>query len=545
MAAARSSLAANLALVLGSVVFALLLVGLLEVVLRVVGVGAPDASRTSRLDYQQLYFPILQPAKLPSGVEVLRTVDSRLPYQTVLREKTPGTIRIVTLGGSATAGLGYSPNVTFARYLERMARAAVPGKNVEVLNLGIVALSTKQEKLLVAEACRYEPDLVVVYSGNNEFLEVHAEKYAAAHASFVSRFQDRLMGTNLYRLVNLAIRGRPEQPSLAEQNLSREQLRLTQSQIIRDIEMSESEIGAVVDDYERNIAEMVEAARKAETPILLATVASNWRWRGREDLPSTWMDELVERDGSPEPDRVRKVRDVLTERIGGAKFGERHEWLYRRALANETLGDFSAARDDYRAAFNADPHLRRALDSMADRVRRVGQAESVPVLDVIDELQRSAQHGIVGFDEFYDYVHFTPKGALQVAAALYDELVRLRVIEPELAFDPDAFVATELAELDARSEDWLEVERFVGFSFDRALIHDRDLWKYDLMVNGLDERLERNPSDVDALVFRGNASAFEIDGAERAEQSYRSALALRDDPRVRTNLDRLLSTRAD
>jgi tetratricopeptide (TPR) repeat protein len=545
MAAARSSLAANLALVLGSVVFALLLVGLLEVVLRVVGVGAPDASRTSRLDYQQLYFPILQPAKLPSGVEVLRTVDSRLPYQTVLREKTPGTIRIVTLGGSATAGLGYSPNVTFARYLERMARAAVPGKNVEVLNLGIVALSTKQEKLLVAEACRYEPDLVVVYSGNNEFLEVHAEKYAAAHASFVSRFQDRLMGTNLYRLVNLAIRGRPEQPSLAEQNLSREQLRLTQSQIIRDIEMSESEIGAVVDDYERNIAEMVEAARKAETPILLATVASNWRWRGREDLPSTWMDELVERDGSPEPDRVRKVRDVLTERIGGAKFGERHEWLYRRALANETLGDFSAARDDYRAAFNADPHLRRALDSMADRVRRVGQADSVPVLDVIDELQRSAQHGIVGFDEFYDYVHFTPKGALQVAAALYDELVRLRVIEPELAFDPDAFVATELAELDARSEDWLEVERFVGFSFDRALIHDRDLWKYDLMVNGLDERLERNPSDVDALVFRGNASAFEIDGAERAEQSYRSALALRDDPRVRTNLDRLLSTRAD
>ena len=90
----------------------------------------------------------------------------------------------MTLGGSSTAGLGYSPNVTFARYLERMARAALPGARVEVLNLGIVALATKQEKLLVAEVCRnYDPDVVIVYAGNNEFLEIHAQKYAEVHAS--------------------------------------------------------------------------------------------------------------------------------------------------------------------------------------------------------------------------------------------------------------------------------------------------------------------------------------------------------------------------
>lgn len=543
---ARSPLAANLLLLLGSVVFALLLVGFLEGVLRIAGIGAPDASRTSRLDYQQLYFPTLERATLPSGTEVLRPVDPRLPYQTILRHKTDDTIRLVTLGGSATAGLGYSPNVTFARYLERMARAALPSKNVEVLNLGIVALATKQEKLLVAEVCRsYQPDLVIVYAGNNEFLEIHAEKYAEAHADLVGRLRDRLMGTNLYRLVNHAVRGRPKQPSLAEQNLSRDQLRLTQNQIIRDIKMNESEIGEIVDQYERNIAEMVAAAKETDTSILLLTVASNWKWRGREDLPPAWMDELVESDGLPESEKYRKVREELTRRIQHAPPAERHEWLFRRALANEALEDFSAARDDYRAAFNADPHLRRALDVMAERVRRVGASESVAVLDVIEELARSARHGIVGFDEFYDYVHFTPKGALQVAAALYEQLVRMGILEPEVEFDSRAFVAQELTELGRRSEDWLAVDRWIGFSFDPALIHDRDLWKFDLMVKSLDERIERDPEDFSALVYRGNAAAFEIGGADLAERSYRTALALRDDPEVRANLDRLLSTRAD
>ena len=541
----RSSLAANLTLLLGSVAFALLLLAILEALLRVSGLGALDASRASRLDYQQIYFPTLEPGTLPNGIDVLRTVDPRFPYQTILRRKPVGTIRLVTLGGSSTAGLGYSRNITFARYLERMASAALPGARVEMLNLGMVALATKQEKLLVAEVCRsYEPDLVIVYAGNNEFLEIHAQKYAEAHGSLASWLRDRLMGTNLYRLVHRAVRGRPERPSLAEQSLTREQIRLTQHEIIRDIEMSDDEVGGIIDQYERNIAEMAQAARESDTPILLLTVASNWKWRGREDLPAAWMNELVETDALPEQQKFRRAREELTHRLAQAPPDERHEWLFRRALASEALGDFPAARSDYRAAFNADPHLRRALDAMADRVRRVGASASVPVLDVIEELERQAPHGIVGFDEFYDYVHFTPKGALQVAAALYERLVRMEILAPRVAFDSEAFIAQELAELAGKSEDWLEVDRWAGFSFDPALLADRDLWKFDRMVQDLDQRIERNHADFRALVYRGNAAAFEIDGADRAERDYRAALALRDDPAVRANLERLLGSRA-
>ena len=115
---------------------------------------------------------------------------------------------------------------------------------------------------------------------------------------------------------------------------------------------------------------------------------------------------------------------------------------------------------------------------------------------------------------------------------------------PRIAFDSEAFITRELAELESRNDDWLEVDRWVGFSFDRALIADRDLWKFDRMVKDLDQRIARDPRDFRALVYRGNAAAFEIDGADRAERHYRAALAMRDDPAVQADLEQLLGTRA-
>ena len=205
--AKRPAILANLVLVAFSIFLSLLLLGGLELGLRVSSIG--EDRRTSRLKYQQIHFPTLVPGERADGTPVLRPADPRLRYQSVLRDKPEGALRVVTFGGSATAGLGFSPNVTFSRELERALRAAYPGRHIEVLNLGIVALASKQVKLLVDEVARlHDADAMVVYSGNNEFLEVHAQKYAEATSTPLSRVGTALMDLNLYRFVNEMIRGR-------------------------------------------------------------------------------------------------------------------------------------------------------------------------------------------------------------------------------------------------------------------------------------------------------------------------------------------------
>src|SRR5262245_17223274 len=172
----RSRLAADVLLAAVSIAVALVLLTGAEGALRATGVGGPEPDR-SRLRYQQIRLPILALARTADGTEVLRPIDPRLGHQQVLREKPRGGLRVVAFGGSATAGLGFSPNGTWSRELERILRAAYPERRIEVLNLGIVGLASRQVKRLVAEAAReLAPDLLVVYCGNNEFLELHAEK---------------------------------------------------------------------------------------------------------------------------------------------------------------------------------------------------------------------------------------------------------------------------------------------------------------------------------------------------------------------------------
>jgi tetratricopeptide (TPR) repeat protein len=542
----RTSLAPNLLLALVSIGMTAMLFASLEGALYLLDLGGLDASRASRLRYQQVHPPLLAPARRSDGTAVLATTDPRVPVQSVLAEKPESSLRVFTFGGSATAGLGFSPNVTFARHLERLLESAHPERTVEVVNLGIVALSSAQVRVLVEDACRrYEPDAIVVYSGNNEFLEIHAEKYAASQSNLARRIGESLTRTRIYRLANRVLRGPPRKPSLAERRLSNEDLRVSQHAIIQHIQMTPDEIAGVVARYGENLDRIADIAADTGTPLVLMTVASNWRYRGREDLPDNWLDDVLGEAGPESAERYRAAIEILEEAIHGEDPLGRWEALYRRAAAEEALGDLAAARASYRTSMNLDPHLRRALDALADQVRRVGGRPDVHLFDSIEWLSQHAEAGIVGFDEFYDYVHFTPRGALRIGAQLFRELQRAgvtpRVAEPFA----DRYQRDELAQLASRAEDPLSRKEWMGVGLGDPRIPDRDLWKYDRMQKELDEHIVENPEDVRALTYRGNARAFELGSADAAERDYRAALAVDpDNLPVRRNLELLLAETA-
>jgi tetratricopeptide (TPR) repeat protein len=291
---------------------------------------------------------------------------------------------------------------------------------------------------------------------------------------------------------------------------------------------------------------MADSAAAAGVPILLATVASNWEWRGRRDLPREWLDARLGEAGPATPPRWRRARDRLTQLLATAPRDERHALLFERAVAEIALGELDAARSDYRAAMNADPHLRRALDAGNERVGAVAARRGTGLLDVVALLSRRAPDGIVGFDEFYDYVHFTPRGNALVAAGLYEAMRGMGVAPPAPGFELEAFVAARLAALEGLAYDPFAVEEWLGFGFDPEGLRDRDLWRYDRLLRALDERIAANPSDRAALAYRGNARYFQRDGGAAAARDWRAALALApDDPAIRANLSRVAAEGRD
>jgi tetratricopeptide (TPR) repeat protein len=524
----RRSRSASLALLLAALAVPLLLLALLEGLLRVADVGDLPPGQASKLRYQQVYPPLLEAGARPDGSAAFVTNDARMPWQAVARDKPPGGLRVVAVGGSATAGLGYSPNVSFARELERLLAAAQPGRPIEMLNLGVVAFSSAQVRWVVDDVCRsLQPDVVLVYCGNNEFLEIHAQKFIEAGAAAGAPragLGGLLHDTNLFRLLGGLARDARRGRDVTIADMAQAQARVSESAMMRSVSLTRAEHEGIVAAYDDNLRAMVASAAETGSGLLLMTVASNWQWNGREDLPDDWIDELL---GSPPATGadLERALSVADERLAAASPAERHAWLYKRGLLLSRLDRWGEARDALRAAMNEDPRQRRASDELAGRVRTVAAETGAPLLDTIEWLGARAEHGLIGEAEFYDYVHFTPRGCVLVAQGVFGSLVEQGLVQPAPGFDLGAYVAARIAAYEALTDDPLPIGDWLGVG-EISKLHDRELWKHQFHVRQLDERLAQAPDDVDALVRRANADFFSRDGFDTAVRRYERALEL-------------------
>ncbi len=80
-----------------------------------------------------------------------------------------GTFRVVCVGDSTTAGWPYQPRGGYPERLELLLRAALPGRRVEVLNLGIHAWDGARLETVFDQALGFAPDALVVRVGYDDY----------------------------------------------------------------------------------------------------------------------------------------------------------------------------------------------------------------------------------------------------------------------------------------------------------------------------------------------------------------------------------------
>ncbi len=150
-----------------------LVLGLIEGGLALIGVK-PDSfmpdpyvgfESTSRL------FVEVQPE---SDATYLQTARNRLQLfndQKFPLTKDKDTFRIFSMGGSTTFGRPYSDTTSFNGWMRVYLRGLSPDQKFEVINAGGVSYASYRVAKLMEELIHYSPDLFVIYTGHNEFLE--------------------------------------------------------------------------------------------------------------------------------------------------------------------------------------------------------------------------------------------------------------------------------------------------------------------------------------------------------------------------------------
>ena len=87
------------------------------------------------------------------------------------------------MGGSTTFGRPYDDATSFCGWLRELLPELEPAHEWEVVNAGGVSYASYRVSLLMEELVKYDPDIFVIYSGQNEFLEDRTYRDIISHAA--------------------------------------------------------------------------------------------------------------------------------------------------------------------------------------------------------------------------------------------------------------------------------------------------------------------------------------------------------------------------
>ena len=146
------------------------------------------------------YSPLFVEKSTPDGEQVFANANNKMNwfnYQQFPVHKASGVTRVFCLGGSTTYGRPYDDRTSFCGWLREFLPAVDPGRQWEVINAGGISYASYRVVNLMETLVGYEPDLFVIYTGHNEFLE--------------KRTYDRVLNTPEFMrdLTSLTLRLRP------------------------------------------------------------------------------------------------------------------------------------------------------------------------------------------------------------------------------------------------------------------------------------------------------------------------------------------------
>ncbi len=367
--------------------------------------------------------PLYVAERGPDGMTYLATGPSKATWfnrQRFLAEKPDGVYRVFSVGGSTTYGRPYTDPFSFSGWLRELLPEADPTRRWEVVNAGGVSYASYRVAAVMDELAGYEPDLFIVYSGHNEFLERRTYQGLIEAPQAVTRLGGLLSRTRIYAAGAKLLPAAPQRR--AEANVLAEEVDtiLAHSAGPRDYRRDDAFRRQVLEHYEFNLRRMAKIAAAAGADIVFVTPASNLK----DCSP-------FKSEASEEPGAIgARIHDDIDDSAPAVRLAaleealehdpRRADWHFARGRALLELERPSEARAAFLRAVEEDVCPLRATPAMVEIVRRVAAETGSRLVDFaayIDD--RSA--GLPGNELFLDHVHPTMDVYRELALLLIDD----------------------------------------------------------------------------------------------------------------------------
>ena len=384
-------------------------------------------------------------------------------------DKSSDELRVFVLGGSSAYGFPWGAERAFSSILERALQARLPERDVHVVNAAAMSYGSHRLRILTHELLEYSPDLLLFYTGHNEFVERDFYERLTDTEPLPEGLRLWLHRWRLYSALARLILPVPETEDTATAETSAAELIGFDADRQYSSDVAADDRQAVRGLFEDNLRAIIRAASDAGVAVVLCTVPSNEKgWRPNQTAwPGTLggvdrvaaanaIKRAAEANEAGDPEAalraIAEVEKYSTDAAGA--------W-YEKGHALLALDRFDEAAEAFVAARDFDGQPGRAIGLLNDTIRDVAHDTGVVLVDIEATFRSLAADGIPGFDLFEDYVHPKPGAHVLIAREVWrsqtgsdDEDAFLAALDLSSGFDytssdagPDAAQSAETSPL--------------------------------------------------------------------------------------------------
>ena len=414
---------------------------LLETCLSWFGLGDPELLPDPFVGFREVR-PLFALNEDGSRYEIAPSRRTFFNFESFASTKASNEFRIFCLGGSTVAGRPYGIETSFTKWLELGLGAADSSHQWKTVNCGGISYASYRLVPILKEILAYGPDMVVVLTGHNEFIEDRTYKHIKHMPAAVAWAYDRISRLRTFTLLRsacdrLANHSEVRHPTGRATLPTEVQALLDYRGGLEKYHRDEEWRHNVIEHFRFNLKRMTQIARGAGLPLLLVTPGCNLRdsppfksqHKGglSSEQKGEWQSLREEARSCYGPEPLRSI-GLLQE---ATRIDDQHAGtFYELGKCYDAVGMTERAFDSYNQAKELDVCPLRIIDPMNQAILEAAREEDIPLVDACAILAKLSRDGIPGNDTYVDHVHPTIESHQVIANSILDELIRMGVVHP-------------------------------------------------------------------------------------------------------------------
>lgn len=410
--------------IISLVLIPILFLGGLEFGLRIAGFGYPTKTLIERdFNGKRMCFPNAQFSWRFFPHHLARDFDDGLTFE---KKKAPGTFRIFVLGESAARGTP-EDMFNFGRLLKAMLDDMYPGTNFEVFNAALTAINSHVVLEIAKDCAKYEPDLFIIYAGNNEVVGPFGPGTVLTPAP----------PTLPMIRANIAVKSTRTgqwldhlKDSLSASGKAPKQWAGMAMFLDKQVRPDSPALEQVYRNFEKNLQDIYRVARRSGAKVIVSSMGANLRdcppfgSLHRQDLSDAeklkW--ETIYQEGTA-LEAKELYRQAIERYTAAAALDDTFADLqFRLGRCCWETGDYENARKHYQSALQDDTLRFRADEKINDTIRQTAQSrtnEGIYFADSAGAFAENSPRRIPGSELFYEHVHLNFHGNYVLARTIF------------------------------------------------------------------------------------------------------------------------------